>query len=143
MTYPARWFAATSVVLFIFAFIARVWPPGGMDLQVHDTYFVLSPSSVFLGMAFSVAIFATTYCVLSASPGAASWHFWLTALGLAAFWISSYLWGHVLMRHATAQADPRLEVGLGIAFLASGLILLGSLAMFAVNVLVALLARLR
>ena len=114
-----------------------------MDLQLHDTYFVLSPSAVFLGMAFSLALFATTYYVLPASPRAAGWHFWVTTVGLAAFWMSFYLWGHVLIRHATAQADPGLELGLGIAFFVSGLILLGSVAMFAVNVLVTLLARLR
>jgi hypothetical protein len=77
---------------------------------------------VFLGMAFSVAIFAATYYLLSASPRAAGGHFWVTTVGIAAFWISFYLCGHVLTRHATAQADPRLEVGLGVAFLVSALI---------------------
>jgi heme/copper-type cytochrome/quinol oxidase subunit 1 len=143
MKHPARWFAAISAVLFVLAFVSRRGVAGDLDLQVHDTYFVLSPRTVFLGMAVSVAIFASTYYVLSERMRAASWHFWVTVLGLAVFWISFYLWGHVLMQHATAQADPRLEVGIGVAFLVSGLTLLGSLVMFAVNVLVTLLARLR
>jgi heme/copper-type cytochrome/quinol oxidase subunit 1 len=143
MGHPDRWFAATSAVLFVLALVSRGWFPGDLDLQVHDTYFVLSPHTVFLGMAVSVAIFAATYHFLSVRIQAANWHFRITAVGVAVFWISFYRWGYVLMRHATAQANPRLEIGVGVAFLVSWLILLGSLVMFAINVLVTLLARLR
>jgi heme/copper-type cytochrome/quinol oxidase subunit 1 len=135
MAPSAKWFGLTASVLVLLAFLSKLWEArSGFDLQIHDTYFVISPAPVSLAMAFFLAVCSAAYYFIPMNPRAIGLHFWVTSVGLTLFWTSFYLWGYLGVR----SAYPTAALSFGLAFIASALIVLVSPAVFAMNLLLAI-----
>jgi heme/copper-type cytochrome/quinol oxidase subunit 1 len=92
MNRPGRYFALIAAFLFATAILARNWTPGHiLDLQIHDTYFVVAPSLFLFVMYLFAALFAVAYELIPTNPRAVRGHLWLTVIGLAWFWVSFYI----------------------------------------------------
>jgi heme/copper-type cytochrome/quinol oxidase subunit 1 len=67
-------------------FLSKLWEArSGFDLQIHDTYFVISPAPVSLAMAFFLAVCSAAYYFIPMNPRAIGLHFWVTSVGLTLF----------------------------------------------------------
>jgi len=137
----ARGFLITAIVLAVAACFARSWSRGLLDLQLHDIYFVVAPSLVLVGMALFAALFAVIYYFVPMSPRASKTHFWLTLTALLGFWISFYVFGHLIARVTSSHAEIPAAVSSMAAFVVSAALLAASPAIFAFNLIVALLSR--
>jgi heme/copper-type cytochrome/quinol oxidase subunit 1 len=135
----ARGFLITAIVLSVTASVTRSLS-GGLDLRLHDTYFVLAPRFVLLGMALLAALFAVTYYFVPMSARVSKIHFWLTVTALSGFWISFYVFGH-LIRTISSHAEMPGAVSALAAFAVSAAILAASPAIFVFNLVVALVSR--
>ena len=135
MQRPALRFAITGVALAVLAVPSRILSArSGLDLQVHDFYFVLSPDRVFFVMATFSGMFAAAYAAFPMNLRAASWHFWVTISGITGFWVSFWWWSYFLVRRTSAGSiSTRAETAVAAAFVFSFLLLLFSPAIFAVN----------
>jgi heme/copper-type cytochrome/quinol oxidase subunit 1 len=138
----AKGFLITAIVLAIMAPLSRSLSRG-LDMQLHDTYFVFAPGSVLLGMALFAALFAVFYYFVPMSPRGTKIHFWLTLIALSGFWISFYVFAHLLARVTSSPAEMPGEVCAMAAFVVSGALLAASPAILAFNFVVALLSRYR
>jgi heme/copper-type cytochrome/quinol oxidase subunit 1 len=137
MAPSAKWFGLTASVLVLLAFLSKLWEArSGFDLQIHDTYFVISPAPLSLAMAFFLAVCSAAYYI-PMNPRAIGLHFWVTSVGLTLFWTSFYLWGSLGVR----SAYPTATLSFGLAFIASALTVLVSPAVFAMNLLLAISRR--
>jgi heme/copper-type cytochrome/quinol oxidase subunit 1 len=137
MAPSAKWFGLTAAVLVLLAFLSKLVGDAVFDLQIHDTYFVISPAPVSLAMAFFLAVWSAAYYFIPMDPRAIGLHFWVTSVGLTLFWTSFYLWGYLGVR----SAYPTATLSFGLAFIASALIVLVSPAVFATNLLLAISRR--
>lgn len=135
MTRPAKRFAITAVALAVLALPSRILASRhGLDISVHDVYFVLSPDRVFFVMAAFCGMFAAAYAAFPMNLRASAWHFWVTVGGIAGFWLSFYVWGYLLARQSTSQfIAPHLETVTAVTFVLSFIVMLFSPAIFAVN----------
>jgi heme/copper-type cytochrome/quinol oxidase subunit 1 len=138
----ARGFLITATVLAVMASLARSWSRGPLDLVLHDTYFVFVPARVFVGMAVFAAVFAVVYYLVPMNPRASKTHFWLTAAALSGFWISFYVFGHLIAPVTSSHTEiPGGAVSALAAFAVSAALLGASPAIFAFNLVVALVSR--
>ncbi len=135
----ARGFLITAVVLAVMAPLARSWSHG-LDLQLHDTYFVVAPARVSVGMALLVALFALAYYFVPMSARVSKIHFWLTVTAIAGFWISFYVFGHLIARVSSSPAEIPGAVSAMAAFVVSAALLAASPAIFAFNLIGAVLS---
>jgi heme/copper-type cytochrome/quinol oxidase subunit 1 len=135
MQRPVLWFSITGVVLALLALLSRFLAArAGVDFQLHDTYFVLSPDRVFFVMAALCGMFAAAYAAFPMNPRAAAWHYWVTVIGIAGFWLSFYAWQYLIAQRSTSQSiAPRVETATALAFVLSFIVMLFSPAIFAVN----------
>jgi heme/copper-type cytochrome/quinol oxidase subunit 1 len=135
MQRPALWFSITGVVLALLALASRFLAAhAGVDFQLHDTYFVLSPDRVFWVMAAFCGMFAAAYAAFSMNLRAAAWHFWVTVVGIAGFWLSFYAWGYLVAQRVSSEPiAPHLELATAVVFVLSFIVMLFSPAIFAVN----------
>lgn len=124
-----------AVVLALLAVFSRIVPARSfLDFSLQGGYFALSPDRLFFVMAAFAGLFAAAYAGFPMNLRAASWHFWVTASGIAGFWISYYVWTHlVALRSANQATSPMLETATAAFFMLSFLILLFSPGIFAVN----------
>jgi heme/copper-type cytochrome/quinol oxidase subunit 1 len=136
MATSAKGFGLTASVLVLLAFLSKLVGGAVFDLQIHDTYFVISPAPLSLAMAFFLAVCSAAYYI-PMNPRAIGLHFWVTSVGLTLFWTSFYLWGYLGVR----SAYPTATLSFGLAFIASALIVLVSPAVFAMNLLLAISRR--
>jgi heme/copper-type cytochrome/quinol oxidase subunit 1 len=145
MNRPGRYFTLIAVILFATAILTRNWTPGQiLDLQIHDTYFVVAPSLFLFVMCLFAALFAVTYELIPTNPRAVRGHLWLTVTGLGLFWISFYvvelLVERTMNRHS---ATPAEQLGALLAFVVSNGVVLLSPVFFIVNLAIAISKRLR
>jgi hypothetical protein len=85
-------------------------------------------------MAAFCGMFAAAYAAFPMNLRAAAWHFWVTIVGIAGFWISFCGWAYFAAQRASAGSiSPRAEITVASAFMFSFLLLLFSPAIFAVN----------
>ena len=82
MAPSAKWFGLTAAVLVLLAFLSKLVGGAVFDLQIHDTYFVISPAPVSLAMAFFLAVCSAAYYFIPMNPRAIGLHFWVTSVGL-------------------------------------------------------------
>jgi len=91
---PSELFALSALLLLIFALIARFVSPSGLGISIHlgGVAYVLPPSTVCIALATALCFFATTYSIwmVPFNRTATLLHFWLTAFGIAVFWLSFY-----------------------------------------------------
>jgi heme/copper-type cytochrome/quinol oxidase subunit 1 len=138
----AKGFLITATVLAMMAALARSWSRGPLDLVLHDTYFVVAPARVFVGMALFAAVFAVVYYLVPMNLRASKTHFWLTVTALSGFWISFYVFGHLIARVTPSHTEiPGGAVSAMAAFVMSAALLAASPAIFAFNLVVALFSR--
>jgi hypothetical protein len=87
-------FVIGAMILLLFAMVARFVNPSGLGVSVHwgHTVFVLPPSFVSIALATALCFFATIYSLwmLPFNGTATWWHFCLTAVGIAVFWLAFY-----------------------------------------------------
>jgi heme/copper-type cytochrome/quinol oxidase subunit 1 len=126
----ARSFAVEAVALLLFSLFGGKLLTSGIDLQLHDTYFVLSPKSVGLVMAAILCASAALHSVLPINPRGARWHFWIATIGMIVFWICFYVFGRMV-----AQGKSMASVGSSAA-IATLLALNVSIFMVAISVLI-------
>jgi hypothetical protein len=93
-TSPSDLFAISAAVLLVLSFLSRL--PGsraGVSTTLHSVGYVFSPSTVFLVMASFLCFFAAVYSVwpLPMNQKAGIWHYWTTAVAIAAFWVCFFL----------------------------------------------------
>jgi heme/copper-type cytochrome/quinol oxidase subunit 1 len=137
-----RSFAIEAAALLVLSFFSGRFLTSGLDIQLHDTYFVLSPKSVCLAMAAILCVSAAAYSIFPVNPRGASWHFWLTTIGITAFWICFYFFGRMVSQGAGAAS---INSSAGIATLSalvlSIFVITLSVVIFAVSFGVALIRR--
>lgn len=131
MRHPAKWFAATAALLVFFAFVSKSWAPL-LDVQIRDTYYVISSGHVFLAMSVLLALFAAIYYVLPVNPRAAGAHFWLTTAGILLFCVGCYSYAALFMPLAGsldfrsmhfAAAEGWIYVSIAVMLIAQGVFL--------------------
>jgi len=137
----ARGFLITAIVLAATAPLAKSWSRGLLDMQLHDIYFVIAPGLALLGMALLAAVFAVVYYFVPMSPRGSKIHFWLTLASLSGFWISFYVFGHLIARAISTHTEIPGTVSAMAAFVVSAALLAASPAIFAFNLVVALVSR--
>lgn len=131
-----RAFAIEAVVLLLFGLLFRgKLLRAGLDLQIHNTYFVVAPTIACLGMSALLGVFAATYSLVLANRKATAWHFWITTVGVILFWISFLCWG----RFAAQQQPSQYLITAALTFAVATLMVMISPVMFLANVGMALL----
>ena len=93
---PAEFFAVAAIGLLVFALLSRFLVPSevlGVSLGLRRTGYIFSVASVSVFMAAVLCVFAAIYSfwILPMNQRAAMWHFWLTASGIAIYWVGLYL----------------------------------------------------
>lgn len=136
----AKGFLIMAIILAVMVSITRRMS-GGLDLQLHDTYFVFAPRLVLLGMALLAGVFAVFYYCVPMSARVSKIHFWLTLTALSVFWISFYVFGYLIARPVSNHTEMHGAVSALAASAVSGALLAASPAIFAFNLVVALLSR--
>lgn len=136
----ARGFLITAIVLAVAGPLAKSWSRGLLDLQLHDIYFVVAPRLVLAGMALVAAVFAAVYYFVPVSPRASKTHFWVTVTALSGFWVSFYVFGHLIHTISSHTEMPGAVSALA-ALAVSAAVLATSPAIFAYNLIIALLSR--
>src|SRR5262249_22152810 len=91
---PPDLFAISALALLGFAFIARFISPMGLGISVawRGSGYVLPPEAISIAIATALCFCATVYSLwmLPFNRTAMLWHFWLTIIGIAVFWLSFY-----------------------------------------------------
>jgi hypothetical protein len=107
---PSDLFAISAAALLLFSFLSRILAsPTGVSVTLGNVGYVFSPSTVSLVMASLLCFFAAVYAIwpLPMNPTAGLWHYWITVLAIAAFWISFYLFAfHALPRSNLTLCQP-------------------------------------
>src|SRR5690349_7514306 len=96
MTRPAELFAIAAATLLFFRWVGPIFGgPAELSIQFRGAYYVFPPSFAALVMATFLCAFATVYSlrVLPFNLKASLWHFWLTVVAIAVFWICFSLMG--------------------------------------------------
>ena len=87
-------FVIGAIVLLLFALVARFVHPSGVGVSIiwRGTGYFVPPSFVCIALATALCFFATIYSLwmLPFNGTATWWHFWLTAIGIAVFWLALY-----------------------------------------------------
>lgn len=135
---PSDLFAISAAALLIFSFLSRLLAsPTGVSITLWNVGYVFSPSTVSLVMASLLCFFAAIYAIwpLPMNPTAGLWHYWITVLAIAAFWISFYLFTF----HSLPSSNLTLyqTVALFGQFLSTMVIVLAQ-AIFVVNLMSAM-----
>jgi len=95
MTRPAELFAIAALVLLVLRELGRTFltVPSGFAISIRGTGYVFPPESVAIVVATFLCFFAAIYSLslLPFNVKAGLWHFWITSVGLAFFWICFYL----------------------------------------------------
>jgi len=137
-----RLFAIEAMALLLLSFLSEKLLTSGIDLQLHTTYFVLSPKSVSLVMAAIFCMSAAVNSILPINPRCANWHFWLTTIGIIAFWVSFYLIGRTVSQgNRVASLGSSAGIATMLALTLSIFVVVISVVIFAVSFGVALARR--
>ena len=94
MTRTSELFAISTAALLILSFLSRFSAnQGGISIQLRNVAYVLPPSTVCLIMASLLCFSAAVYSLwpLPMNLKAGTWHFWSTAVAIAAFSACYYL----------------------------------------------------
>ena len=133
MTFPAKAFATEAVVLLVGAGWARSSHLiSSSDVQIHDTYFVLRPAMVCLGMALLLFLFAAVYSAVSLKFQFAGCHFWWTTTAILGFWASFIFW-EWFSQHGAAGPPGTSALLAMVLFVFSTFAFLASPLMFVIN----------
>ena len=93
-TRPSELFAISAVVLLVLSFLSRLQARQTLlSINVGNTGYGFPPSTVFLAMASLLCLSATIYAIwpLRMNLKAGVWHYWMTAIPIAVYWICFYL----------------------------------------------------
>jgi hypothetical protein len=119
MERPSELFVINAVILLGLALFARFISPSGLGISItwRDTGYALPPGSIYTALATAFCFFATIYSLwmLPFNRTATLWHFWLTTIGIAVFWLSFY-------RAASTLPDSRTAIW--TAFVSPAVVLL-------------------
>jgi hypothetical protein len=91
---PSELFAISAAVLLVFSFLSRLLPTQSqVSIRLQSVVYGFPPSTVCLAMASLLLFFAAIYATwpLPMDYRIGLWHYWITALAIAAFWGSFYL----------------------------------------------------
>lgn len=95
MTRPAELFAIATTTVLLLRWIGRLFPsPASLAVySVGATGYAWPLDTVSLWMAAVLCIFAAIHSVwmLPLNHRASLWHFWLSAISIAVFWVCSYV----------------------------------------------------
>jgi hypothetical protein len=98
-------FVIDALILLGFALVARFINPSGLGISIswRGAGYVLPPSTISIALATVLCFFGTIYSLwmLPFSRTAMLWHFWLTSIGIGAFWLSFYRAGSALPNSRT------------------------------------------
>jgi heme/copper-type cytochrome/quinol oxidase subunit 1 len=137
-----RLFAIEAMALLLLSLLSGRFLTSGLDLQLHATYFVLSPKSVSLVMAAILCMSAAVSSIFPINPRGANWHFWLTTIGIIAFWVSFYLIGRTVSQgNGVASLGSSAGIATMLALTLSIFVVVISAVIFAVSFGVALARR--
>jgi hypothetical protein len=99
-------FVITAMALLGFALAGRFMNPSllGISIRWRGAGYVLPPNSICVALATALCFFATIYSLwmLPFNHTAMLWHFWLTTIGIAVFWLAFYQAGSGLPNSRTA-----------------------------------------
>ena len=91
---PAELFVVVALILLVFALLARfvVSSSLGVSITWRGTGYGLPPSFICIALATMLCFIAGVYSLwmLPFNRTAAWWHFSLTTIGIAVFWLAFY-----------------------------------------------------
>jgi len=130
-----------AIITLVLAVVARRWPAGPLDVQVHDKYVVLTPSLVLLFISGFLALFSLIYYLVPPNPTAAAVHFSVTFVGLLGTCFSIWILRARIGQSPSSGVQP--DMGAVMALAVSAVMVMISPALFAVNLVIAVSKRLR
>ena len=87
-------FVIVALILLVFALIARFIGPSGLGFSITwgSTGYGLPPSFICVVLATMMCFLASIYSLwmLPFNRVATWWHFFLTSIGIAVFWVAFY-----------------------------------------------------
>ena len=103
-------FVMSALVVLVFALVARSPSTWGISFGWRGTGYVLPTNTIWLALATLLCFFGTIYSLwmLPFNRTATLAHFWLTALGIGAFWLAFY-------RMSATQAESQTALWVGFA----------------------------
>jgi hypothetical protein len=91
---PTEPFVIVALILLMFGLVTRFISPAGLGVSVtwHGTGYVLPPSFICIALATMLCFIASVYSLwmLPFNRAATWWHFSLTTIGIAVFWLAFY-----------------------------------------------------
>jgi hypothetical protein len=95
MKRPAELFAIAALLMLTLRELMRTILafPMMVSLRLRGNFYAFQPEVLTLFIATALCFYSAMYSVwlLPFSSRAATWHFWVTIVGLVVFWISFYL----------------------------------------------------
>jgi hypothetical protein len=134
-TRPSELFAVSAAVLLMLSFLSRFPAKQALfSVTVRNTGYGFPPSAVFLVMASVLCFAAAVYAIwpLQMNMKAGIWHYWVTVVGIATFWMCFYSFP---LNESGSNTSYRLAMLLG-QLMSLGVILLAQ-AIFVANLLFA------
>ncbi len=111
MARPSELFAISATVLLVLSFLSRLSPShAGVSISLRRIGYVFPPSTVFLVMAMFLCFFSVIYSLwpLPLNVKAAFWHYWCTAVAIAAFWVCFYFFALHVPRDSNSTVSQTL-----------------------------------
>ena len=91
---PAELFVIVALIVLVFALLARfvISPSLGVSMTWRGTGYVLPPSFICIALATMLCFIAGVYSLwmLPFNRTATWWHFSLTTIDIAVFWLAFY-----------------------------------------------------
>lgn len=138
MNRPTILFAGASICLLILAFVTdRIGAEAGsLVFNFRNKGYGFSPASIFVFMAALSCMFAAVYSfwIVPMNQKAATWHFWLTAIGFSLFWIFYYTFSAIAKGDAARRSGP-IVAAMAITGLASFLLIMVAQGVFVTNLI--------
>ncbi len=137
MNRPSELFALSAIASLIWALLARrIAPNTLMSARLAGVGYGYHPGSLSMVIAALLCLVAAIYSVwvFPLNQKAALWHFWVTTLALATFWMSFYSFARAVTSPSVSTANlSGLRLVIAVCWILSIPIALIAQVIFVVN----------
>jgi hypothetical protein len=137
MNRPSELFALSAIASLIWALLARrIAPNAFMSAHLPGGGYIFHPASLSTVIAALLCLVAAIYSVwvFPLNQKAALWHFWVTTLAVAVFWLSFYSFARAVTSPSVSTANlSGLRQVIAVCWILSIPIVLIAQVIFVVN----------